>query len=63
MVVSVLGAGNTFGDIDAFKQRRYMYTLRSKSRETRFYELDASQFVMHLRSNGKLNVFKQFCKD
>ena len=43
----------SFGDIDAFKSRRYMYTYKTASNNVKLYQIDANDFVMYLRSNGK----------
>jgi len=39
--VANFGAGSTFGDIDAFRQRGYMYTLRSASSDVVLYEVSS----------------------
>ena len=35
--IAILGKGKTFGDVDAYKNRRYMYTVRSCSRNVTMY--------------------------
>lgn len=37
--VGVLGSGQTFGDLDAYKERGYMYSLRTFSRHVEYYEI------------------------
>ena len=58
ILVSFIGKGMTFGDIDAFKQRNYMFTLRARSRHVRYLEINSQKFVMHLMSCGRVNAFK-----
>ena len=50
----------SFGDIDAFKKRRYMYTYKTVSNNVKLYQIDANDFVMYLRSNGKDNQFNKW---
>jgi len=58
--VAGLGIGQTFGDIDAYRQRGYMYTLRSASSNLLLYEIKSSDFVLHLRSHGKEKEFRKW---
>ena len=51
--IAILGKGKTFGDVDAYKNRKYMYTVRSCSRHVTLYKIDARSFVMHLKSENK----------
>ena len=50
----------SFGDIDAFRSRRYMYTYKTVSNNVKLYQIDANDFVMYLRSNGKDNQFNKW---
>ena len=63
IVVAFIGKGMTYGDIDAFKQRNYMFTLRARSRHVRYWEINAQKFVMHLQSCNRLNGFKNWQKE
>ena len=56
--VGVYGVGKSFGDIDVFKQRKYMYTLRTRTRNVRYWELDALKFELHVKSHGRESAFK-----
>lgn len=60
--IAIIGSGKTFGDIDAYKKRNYLYSLKSCSSNVRYYEIDASKFVMHLCSHGKESQFKRWQK-
>ena len=41
----ILGAGKSFGDIDAFKERKYMYSVRSTTNNVVLYEINSIDFV------------------
>jgi len=57
----VLGSGKTFGDIDAYKKRGYMYTLRTASSKVLLYEIYASDFMNLLKGQGgKEREFKRW---
>ena len=58
----ILGAGSSIGDIDAYKQRNYMYTLKSVTRNLVYFEVDAKAFNLHIHSIGKDKVFKAWQK-
>ena len=58
--VGIIGSGQTFGDIDAYRQRGYMYTLRTASSNCVFYECDARDFVTHIKSINKEREFKRW---
>ena len=60
--VGVLGAGQTFGDIDAYKERGYMYSLRTFSRHVEYYEISTEKFIMLINSVGKYKRFATYCK-
>ena len=56
-LVGVYGVGKTFGDIDAYKNRNYMYTLRARTRCVRFWEMDAEKFILHVKCFGRERAF------
>ena len=59
--IGVLGSGKTFGDIDAYKKRGYMYTLRTASSKVLLYEIYASDFMNLLKGQGgKESEFKRW---
>ena len=53
-----LGPGRTFGETDAYRKRAYMYTLRTASRQVLYYTVEASAFIVHIKSIGLEKVFK-----
>ena len=55
--MAILGAGKTFGDIDAYRNRGYMYSLKSASSDVILYEVDAKDFIVHVKSIGKDREF------
>ena len=60
--VTILGRGMSFGDIDAYKDRNYMYTYKTVSNNVKMYQIDANDFVMYLRSNAKVKQFERWQK-
>ena len=62
VVIGISGPGKTFGDIDAYKDRRYMYTLRTFSRDVRIWQIDAKKFLMYVKSHGRDNVLMHWQK-
>ena len=60
--MGIIGTGKTFGDIDAYRRRGYLYTLRSASSNVLLYEIDAKDFIMHIKSIGNKNEFKKWQK-
>ena len=58
MKVANIGKGQTFGDIDAYRRRNYMYSLKTASLGAEFYQVDAEKFVMLLEANQRLKQFK-----
>ena len=61
--MAVIGSGKTFGDIDAYKKRGYMYSIRSASSNAVYYEVDAKDFVVHIKSINKEREFKRWQKN
>lgn len=51
--VGLIGPGRTFGDIDAMKNRDYMYTLRTASSDCVIYELETHNFLLFIKGHGK----------
>ena len=60
--VANFGAGYTFGDIDVFRQRAYMYTLRSASSDVILYEVSSNDLLIHLKSSGHEREFQNWSK-
>ena len=48
IILGVYGVGKTFGDIDAYKERKYMYTMRARTRNVRYWSVSAGKFVLHI---------------
>lgn len=55
-----MGRAQVFGDIDAYRERDFVFSLRSASKSCSFYEIEARDFVMHLKSHGKEREFKKW---
>ena len=53
--IQIIGVGKSFGDIDAYKQRNYMYTLRSLSNNVVIYEVESVRFINIMKSIGREN--------
>ena len=52
----------TFGDVDVFKKRGYMFTLRAAESNIVTYEMRTKDFNLFLRSRGKASDFKIWIK-
>ena len=63
MLVTVLGSGKSFGPVDAFKMRNFMYTLRTKTRNVRLWAVDSDKFITHIKSYGRMPAFKLWQKE
>ena len=53
--VGIIGQGQSFGDIDVLRKRKYMYTLRTLSSDCQAYEISVKDFNHHLCIVNKEN--------
>lgn len=60
--VANIGPGMTFGDTDVFKQRGYMFTLKTGSSNVITYEMSSKQFMLFLQSRSKEKDFSHWAK-
>ena len=51
--IGIIGPGTSFGDIDASRNRHYMYTLRTASIHCKIFEINANDFICFIKSHGK----------
>ena len=51
--VSVIGPGCTHGEVDAFKERPYLYSLRTVTSNCVVYEVDSSEALMVIKAAAK----------
>ena len=58
--IGIIGPGTSFGDIDASRNRHYMYTLRTASIRCKIFEINASDFICFIKSHGKENQFNKW---
>ena len=54
------GAGMTFGETDAYKNRPYLYTFRTASRNTVVKEVKSKDFILLLRGHGMEKKFRKW---
>lgn len=52
----------TFGDVDAYKKRGYMFTLRTASSGVVIHEMSSKHFMLYLSSRGKDKDFGSWAK-
>lgn len=60
--LGVLGSGCTFGDVDAYRSRGYMYTLRTVSQDVHLFEIQTSDFLNMLKGHGREPEFRRWAK-
>ena len=53
----------TFGDVDVYKKRGYMFTLKTASHDVVTYEMSSKQFMLFVQSRGKEKEFKSWVKN
>ena len=53
----------TFGDVDVYKKRGYMFTLKTASHDVVTYEMSSKQFMLFVQSRGKEKEFKAWVKN
>lgn len=58
--MGILGQWQTFGDIDSYRQRKYLYTMRTYSSDVILYEFPVQDFVLHLKSNERELSFRKW---
>ena len=52
----------TFGDVDAYKKRCYMFTLRTASSGVVVYEMRSKHFMLFLTSRSKEKEFGSWAR-
>ena len=52
----------TFGETDAYKNRPYLYTFRTASRNTVVKEVKSKDFILFLRGHGMEKKFRKWQK-
>ena len=48
--MGVIGQGKIFGDVDAFNDRQYIYTVRTLTPNAKVYFLSATDFARHVET-------------
>lgn len=61
--VSVIGPGCTHGEVDAFKERPYLYSLRTVTSNCVVYEVDSSEALMVIKTAAKDKDFRKYSKN
>ena len=62
MKVSIIGQAHTFGEVDASRNRKHMYSLRTITRDCEMYEMDAKEFLSQVRNRGRHHDLTDFVK-
>ena len=58
--LGIISKGQTFGDIDASRNRNYLYSLRTLTGEASVYSINAIEFMNHVAACTKLHELKMF---